>query len=252
MMVALTASAADRGEWKATITAAIRVLDTGQRLEAEPLVGRALQQAVEVRGPYRTAGRTTEYGPHLDPRQEAHRRIVQGALSVNDLRQRRTSTNSPTETRSFSKERIRKGTTMARSFGLRAKLDFVYVLDVDSPVGKNCPNHREDVLLVQYLLAVWLAHEKDIAKLAPLLAGTPPMVVDGRYGPNTAIAITTFETFHSDTIAHDGQFHPINQTIRTRKMFLLNLILFFAGGLRGGVPETRIPFPKELIHPLYR
>lgn len=46
-MVAFAASAADRGEWKATLASAVRSLDAGQCREAEPLVQRALQQAGE-------------------------------------------------------------------------------------------------------------------------------------------------------------------------------------------------------------
>lgn len=141
---------------------------------------------------------------------------------------------------------------MARSFGLKAKLQFTYILDIEAAVGKNSPNRRDDVLLVQYLLAVWLAHEKDLAKLTPLLASTPLLKVDGICGDKTKGVINTFEIFHQPFVNRDGRIDPAFQNNNSRKMFLLNQILFFAGGLRGGVPETRIPFPPELRNPLYR
>ena len=119
-------------------------------------------------------------------------------------------------------------------------------------MGKNAPNRRDDVTLVQYLLAVWMAHEKDLAKLTPLLLVTPPMQVDGSFGDITRKGIEAFEIFHQPVVNRDGRIDPTFQTVATRKMFLLNQILFFAGGLRGGVPQTRIPFPASIRPLLYR
>ncbi len=125
-------------------------------------------------------------------------------------------------------------------------------LDIEAPVGKNTPNRRDDVTLVQYMLAVWMAHEKTIAKLAPRLANTLVMTIDGVCGEKTNKVIDTFEVFHQPSVNRDGRIDPAFQTISTRKMFLLNQILFFAGGLPGGIPQTRIPFPPSLAPLLYR
>lgn len=140
---------------------------------------------------------------------------------------------------------------MARAYGLKAKLQFTYILDIDHSVGKTAPNRRDDVMLVQYLLSVWMAHEKD-PKFGKMLAGVPVLKIDGIYGPKTQAVIDFFEAFHQPTVNRDGRIDPASQTINTRKQFLLNQILFFAGGLRGGVPETRIPFPAALLPALYR
>ncbi|HRH43437.1 MAG TPA: hypothetical protein PKY82_17535 [Pyrinomonadaceae bacterium] len=145
---------------------------------------------------------------------------------------------------------------MARSFGLRAKLDFTYILDIEASVGKNAPNHRDDVLLVQFLISVWMAHEKDIQKLAPILQVTPELKIDGRCGEKTNANIRAFETFHQPTVILDGRIDPTNQTFKTNKMFLLNNIFFLAGGLRSDPileqAKLRIPFPRELMKSLYR
>ncbi len=146
---------------------------------------------------------------------------------------------------------------MARAFGLKAELDFRYILDIEASVGKNAPNHRDDVLLVQYLLAVWLAHEKDLPRLIPLLATTPILKIDGICGDKTKGVINTFEVFHQPNgVTNDGRIDPSFQTSRTSKMFLLNQIFFFAGGLRGDPffreAQLRAHFPDELRKSLYR
>ena len=144
---------------------------------------------------------------------------------------------------------------MARSFALRAKLDFTYIFNVDQAVGATSPNRREDVLLVQYLLAVWMAHEKD-AKIQQIIAAAPIVKPDGICGDKTKAGIKAFERAFPQ-VTPDGNVDPIvvgvsTTTGRTMKLFLLNQILFLAGGLRGGLPETRIEFPRELIPPLFR
>lgn len=141
---------------------------------------------------------------------------------------------------------------MARCFALRAKgISITHMFDIDAAVGTNGVNRREDVLLVQYLLAVWMATEKNLAKLVPLLATTPELKIDGVFGDKTKGVIKTFEIFHQPFVNLDGRIDP-NLGDRSRKLFLLNQILFFAGGLRGGIPELVIPFPRELVQPLFR
>lgn len=123
------------------------------------------------------------------------------------------------------------------------------------PLGKML--RSEDVLLVQYLISIWMAHEKDIPKLLPIIQSTPELKIDGICGEKTKANIRAFETFHQPLVNLDGRIDPAFQTNKTNKMFLLNEIFFLAGGLRGGSPEfinakLRIPFPRELIKPLYR
>ena len=78
------------------------------------------------------------------------------------------------------------------------------------------------------------------------------MVVDGTFGKNSIAVLEVFENFHQPTVKKDGRVDPLFTSLGAKKMFLLNQILFFAGGLRGGVPETRVPFPQSLINHLYR
>lgn len=141
---------------------------------------------------------------------------------------------------------------MARCFSLKAKgISMTHAFDIDAPVGTNGANRREDVLLIQYLLAVWMATEKNLPKLTPLLALTPELKIDGIFGNKTKGVINTFEVFHQPVVNRDGRIDPLASV--SRKLFILNQILFFAGGLRDrGIPELVIPFPAALVAPLYR
>lgn len=146
---------------------------------------------------------------------------------------------------------------MARSFGLRAKLNFItYIHDIEAPVGRNAPNRRDDVLLVQYLIAVWMAHEKDTQKLLPIILVTPDMKIDGICGEKTHANIKAFETFHHPAVKIDGIITPVFRTNDNNKMFLLNQLFAFAGGLKSdptiNQAQLRVPFPRELLDSLYR
>ncbi|MPZ55755.1 MAG: hypothetical protein GEU91_04500 [Rhizobiales bacterium] len=143
---------------------------------------------------------------------------------------------------------------MARTFALRVELQFGYIFNTDLPVGNGAANQREDVFLVQYLLAVWMAHEKD-PRILPIVAAAPVVKPDGICGDKTKGAIKAFESAFPQ-VNTDGRVDPFNAlgttSGKTMKLFLLNQILFFAGGLRGGVPKTRIDFPPALRQPLFR
>lgn len=141
---------------------------------------------------------------------------------------------------------------MPRSYGLKAQLQFTYILDIDAPVGRNCPNRPDDVRLVQYLLAVWQSWEPDTARLLPMLKGTRPMVVDGICGPNTLAVLGTYEQFYKAQVKADGRVDPAFSSPNAGKVFHLNTLLYFAGGLRGGVPRLHIRFPPELVPQLFR
>ena len=145
---------------------------------------------------------------------------------------------------------------MARCFSLALPLSGMsHVFNIDASVGKNGVNKREDVFLVQYLLKVWLATEKDTPKLLPFLAKTPDVKMDGICGDKTKAVINTFEIFHtSNNFRNNGLITPLFQTDSGNKLFLLNELFSFAGGLRGKIeviPGNFIPFPNEIRKLLY-
>jgi hypothetical protein len=145
------------------------------------------------------------------------------------------------------------GLKMARAFGLKVVVGggMAYMLDIDASVGANAVNRRDDVLLAQYLLAVWMAYNKDPLQM-PIIIAAPVVACDGICGPKTKGAIKSFEQAFPQVSA-DGKIDPWNIPMaRASKIFTLNTLLFFAGGLRGGVPSLRVEFPKELLRPLYR
>mgnify|MGYP000975881250 CR=1 FL=1 len=142
---------------------------------------------------------------------------------------------------------------MARTFALRIANDTMpsHMFDVDAPVGEGAANNRADVLLVQYLLAIWMASSKDPAERA-IIMKAPVVVVDGICGKNTIGAIRAFEEANPRVIK-DGRVHPFNTPMSSiAKILVLNMKLFFAGGLRGPVPKLAIEFPQELIPLLFR
>lgn len=73
---------------------------------------------------------------------------------------------------------------MARVMLTRGGAGQRYFYNVDRAVGPGCPNQRDDVLLVQYLLKWLYAKSGDLhyRTLQPL---SEPMKVDGIAGPIT-------------------------------------------------------------------
>lgn len=143
---------------------------------------------------------------------------------------------------------------MPRAYGLRVIVSggMGFMLDVEASVGLNAINNRLDVMLVQYLLQVWGSRGIDDPIQRPIIMDSPIVKVDGICGPNTKGAIKSFEKAFPQTVP-DGKIDKFaTKNTKISKIFTLNQLLFFEGGLRGGVPRVGVPFPDDLIPPLFR
>ena len=138
---------------------------------------------------------------------------------------------------------------MARTFALRVPTDFSHMFDIGASVGANAVNNREDVLLVQYLLAVWMAYNRD-SQLTPIIIQAPVVNPDGICGEKTKGAIKAFEKAYPNLVP-DGRVDPYT-SLASGKILWLNQLLFSAGGLRGGIPRLRVEFPQALVPSLFR
>lgn len=150
---------------------------------------------------------------------------------------------------------------MARTFAMQAKIDIHYVFDIEQPVGLNCPNERSDTMLAQYLLGVWLSRMPYNVQIDSFLKDKLPVNTDGIFGSKTKAYIEAFEMWcngpGNNRVVVDSKLHPMNgsgmgtESGATKKMWLLNNELYFANGLRGGIPSTSIKFPAELKSSLF-
>lgn len=149
---------------------------------------------------------------------------------------------------------------MARCFATKSKYSAGdYCFDIDAAVGTGCTNNREDVMLVQYLLAVWKKY-RAFSQITPAIFPLLPtnyddVKVDGIFGEQTKTFIRVFETVHTGVVKPDGRIDPM-RTAKTgakfTKMERLNYYLMWeARGLSGGVPQTRVPFPAVLTQALF-
>ena len=62
---------------------------------------------------------------------------------------------------------------------------------VDQPVGDGLPNVRDDVLLVQFLLAIAMQNGPAGNYVPP---NEPPITIDGKFGPLTEAYIAYYQT----------------------------------------------------------
>lgn len=79
--------------------------------------------------------------------------------------------------------------------------------NVDSAVGKNCPNQTLDVMIVQFFLRELSAHPDFMSHGRP----SQPCAVDGWYGPNTQAWIDWMQAFFKSkgmSITVDGRIDP--------------------------------------------
>ena len=147
---------------------------------------------------------------------------------------------------------------MPRTYAWRPTTSgLTYVFDIDKNVGANALNRRPDVLLIQWMLAQWMASSKEPELIALIINGKAPTVkVDGICGPKTIGAIRTLEEVNPQVVK-DGRVDPLN-TINSKasKLQLLNELMSFAGAMKGFVPNSRagggIPFPQEIVPELFR
>jgi peptidoglycan hydrolase-like protein with peptidoglycan-binding domain len=79
--------------------------------------------------------------------------------------------------------------------------------DVDDAVGRGCPNRRDDVYLVQFLINV-LWDKKDTHGLLVGAAGKPAPRVDGICGAETIAAIRKFQEYYGASVV-DGRVDPV-------------------------------------------
>ena|SRR5215475_6017011 len=120
--------------------------------------------------------------------------------------------------------------------------------DIDASVGRTGRNKREDVFLVQYLLAIWMAHNND-PKLMPIIIAAPVVKPDGIFGDKTHGGIQALEQAFPHLV-RDARVDPMG--FPSSKIFLLNQLLFSAGGLRAQVPNLRVEFPRVLVPLLFK
>jgi hypothetical protein len=143
---------------------------------------------------------------------------------------------------------------MARTYAMQAKLQWYYIFDIEQPVGVNCPNARDDVMLAQYLLGVWLSRIPYDPEIDTFLKDKLPVSTDGIFGNKTKAYIEAFEIWCNRPgqggVTADSRLDPMGAA--SKKIWRLNTELFFAGGLQGGIPATAIRFPPELKANLFR
>ena len=129
-----------------------------------------------------------------------------------------------------------------------------YVFDVDDVVGLNAANKRDDVFLIQWMLAVWMSRENDPRFVPLIIQQLPgPLLIDGMCGKQTITAIRILETLNPQ-LAKDGKIHPFTTAHlggTGRKIQLLNELCGFAGQMKGRLPEIPIPFPAAIKRLLF-
>jgi hypothetical protein len=141
------------------------------------------------------------------------------------------------------------------------------VYSVDQPVGPGCPNRRDDVLLVQFLLRVAMEDNppKNVGYRPP---DERPITVDGLFGRQTAAYIRYFQEEDGRRVqqgqfqfapATDGRIDPVasgtafgahSKTLYT--IVDLNIVYVNRHGTQLHENISRDPlFPKELTKSLF-
>jgi peptidoglycan hydrolase-like protein with peptidoglycan-binding domain len=130
--------------------------------------------------------------------------------------------------------------------------------NVDAAVGQFCPNRRNDVYLVQFLInAIW--DRKDAGGLLVGVAGKPAPRVDGICGTETVAAIRQFQGYYGasfvdgrvDPVPPGQDFGPLHHQIYT--MIGLNAnVAIFLGPDRHALICNEPNFPLPLKQDLFR
>ncbi len=132
---------------------------------------------------------------------------------------------------------------------------------VDAAVGQGCPNHRDDVLLVQFFLHVYFGNHPEYMPRDALRPGQENIAIDGVCGPQTCQFIRAFQEerrAEGKTYVVDGRVDPVTTPFRDPQMGYHHTI----GGLnvehvrcRGVEVQRDIRlspgFPQELEPTLY-
>ncbi|MFO1294657.1 MAG: hypothetical protein U1F07_16590 [Rubrivivax sp.] len=79
---------------------------------------------------------------------------------------------------------------MARIWLRHNQQEMRVIYDVDAAVGRNAPNRRDDVLLIQFFLRVAMENADSPGYRPP---GQEAIAVDGRWGPQTQAYIDFFQ-----------------------------------------------------------
>lgn len=92
------------------------------------------------------------------------------------------------------------------------------VIVIDAAVGQGAPNHREDLLAVQYLLRVASEAGQGSQPFQP--PGEPPVKIDGIYGTHTQTYISFFQKEvnrrqNRKLIEPDGRIDPVRHGLAT-------------------------------------
>ena len=85
------------------------------------------------------------------------------------------------------------------------------IIDIDEPVGKDCPNRKLDVYVVQFLLKSAFDSPRNNKNIDILPA--QPLQIDGVFGEKTLEAIRFFQNFASSgtlEIDHDERIDPVH------------------------------------------
>ena len=159
---------------------------------------------------------------------------------------------------------------MARVLLVQANPLVNLVYSVDQAVGEGCPNRRDDVLLVQFLLRTLREDTEENGVKYPGFRppGQDPIDIDGVFGPQTNKYIRFFDAElnrqragqpESAKVVTDGRIDPIasggfygSLSHKIYKMFLLNT---YYAEIKGKPMHEKIymdtSFPKELAKWLF-
>ena len=86
-------------------------------------------------------------------------------------------------------------------------------------------------------------------KLMPIIIAAPVVKPDGIFGDKTHGGIQALEQAFPHLV-RDARVDPMG--FPSSKIFLLNQLLFSAGGLRAQVPNLRVEFPRVLVPLLFK
>jgi hypothetical protein len=142
----------------------------------------------------------------------------------------------------------------------RLKLSYT----VDAAVGPGCPNRRDDVLLVQFLLRVAMEDIPGRPGSGYRPPGQAPIAIDGLYGPMTLAYIQYFEEEGNrrnptNQVTTDHRIDPVvggqpggSLSQRLYKILALNLLYLDRRSLAVHADIKTDPLcPAELVTSLY-
>jgi hypothetical protein len=74
--------------------------------------------------------------------------------------------------------------------------DFMIMMVIENGVGLGRANNIDDVVLIQYMLNIWIQHQKTAYwRQRSGLNDSKPLIVDGLFGPRTGRRILQFQNY---------------------------------------------------------